>query len=363
MMFYLLAGYAFFLSAQDKSLWAMPLAVFFWGVALLTKAQVWPFWLASLLVPLLLALFTRRWGLALLCAVGLVCSLTMWQLMIGLQQLLVERGTNAFTRLDGLYYITALVGSPRARLFALFATLLLGIPTLAGLVYGLRSIIKNRDKFLAQDHREVVRIALFVLSTSWFGWYLMLSNGWFRYLFPATLVGSIFLAALLCNLTGNVSLLSTIKGGNLTVTPRRLSSRSAGALLAIILVVISIPMNLRMLFQSYVVDADASVFEVADFLNTQTTSDSIIETYDPELFFLLKRRYHYPPDQIHIDLIRRFFLAQDVSIDYDPLAAGPSYLVVGPQSKIWGLYDPVVNSGRFRLLRAYTRYAIYKRVD
>src|SRR5262245_32370428 len=133
MMFYLLAGYAFFLSAQYKSLWAMPLAVFFWGVALITKAQVWPFWLASLLVPLLVALSTRRWRLAGLLAVGLVCSLTTARLQIWLQQLLLERITIPATPIEGLYYITALVGAPRARQFALSVTLLFGIPTLAGL--------------------------------------------------------------------------------------------------------------------------------------------------------------------------------------------------------------------------------------
>ena len=184
MMFYLLAGYAFFLSAQDKSLWAMPLAVFFWGAALITKLQVWPFWLASLLVPLLIALSTRRWRLARLLAVGLVCSLTTARLLIWLQQLLLERVTNPATPIEGLYYVTALVGAPRARRFALFVTLLFGIPTLAGLCYGIRSFIKSRDKLLAQDHREVVRLALLVLTTSWFGWYVILSNGVSRYLFP-----------------------------------------------------------------------------------------------------------------------------------------------------------------------------------
>jgi len=363
MMFYLLAGYAFFLSAQDKPMWAMPFAVFFWGVALITKLQVWPFWLASLLVPLIIALSTRHWRLARLLAVGLICSLTMSRLLIWLQQLLLEHERNPLTPIAGLYYVTALVGAPRARLFALFATLLLGIPTLAGLCYGLWCFIKNREKCLAQNHREVVRVALLVLSTSWFGWYLVLSNGWFRYLFPVTFVGSIFLAAMLCNLTENISLLSTIKRAGFIVRPLRVSASRVGPLLAIVLVMISVPMTLRMLYQSYVVDADTSVLETIDFLNTQTPSDSLIETYDPELFFLLKRRCHYPPDQIHIDLIRRFFLDQDVPIDYDPLAASPSYLVVGPQSKIWGLYDPILKTKAFRLLKTFRRYNIYERVQ
>jgi 4-amino-4-deoxy-L-arabinose transferase-like glycosyltransferase len=362
MMFYLLAGYAFFLSAQDKSLWAMPLAVFFWGAALITKLQVWPFWLASLLVSLLVALSTRRWRLVGLLAVGLGCSLTTAQLLIWLQQLLLERATNPLTPIAGLYYVTALVGAPRARLFALSVTLLFGIPTLAGLCYGIRSLTKSRDKLLAQDHREVVRLALLVLATSWFGWYVILSNGWPRYLFPVTLVGSIFLAAMLCNVMENFSLLSTIKRVDFTVRHRRLREHSVGALLAMLLVMISVPMTLRMLYQSYVVNADASVLEVIDFLNTQTPSASVIETYDPELFFLLNRSYHYPPDQIHVDLIRRNFLKQHVSIDYDPLAADPDYLVVGPHSKLWKLYDRAVESGSFRLIQAYRRYDVYERV-
>ncbi|NOZ06781.1 MAG: hypothetical protein GXP41_10625, partial [Chloroflexi bacterium] len=85
------------------------------------------------------------------------------------------------------------------------------------------------------------------------------------------------------------------------------------------------------------------------------------ETYDSELFFLLNRRYHYPPDQIHVDLIRRA-PRQDVPIDYDPLAADPDYLVVGPFSRGWHLYDPVLEAGAFRLIRNYGRYKIYERV-
>jgi hypothetical protein len=141
-----------------------------------------------------------------------------------------------------------------------------------------------------------------------------------------------------------------------------MSSHSVAALLAVLLVMISVPVTLRMLYQSYVVGADASVLEVVDFLNDQTPSDSLIETYDPELFFLLKRRYHYPPDQIHIDLIRRAYLAQEVSIDYNPLAADPDYLVVGPQSKVWRLYDPFLSTGEFRLLKTFRRYNVYERV-
>jgi hypothetical protein len=87
----------------------------------------------------------------------------------------------------------------------------------------------------------------------------------------------------------------------------------------------------------------------------------LIETYESELFFLLKRRYHYPPDQVHVELIRRNSLGERVSITYDPLAEHPDYLVVGPQSKFWDLYDPYLRTGAFRLVRDYSRYQIYER--
>ena len=40
--------------------------------------------------------------------------------------------------------------------------------------------------------------------------------------------------------------------------------------------------------KTYVIDADNSVQQAADFLNSQTRPGALIETYDSELLFLLK---------------------------------------------------------------------------
>lgn len=64
-----------------------------------------------------------------------------------------------------------------------------------------------------------------------------------------------------------------------------------------------------------------------------------------------------------VELIRRTFLYENnTQIRYDPLEANPDYLVIGPHSKRWQLYEPVLRTGAFRLLRSYTRYQIYERV-
>ena len=76
----------------------------------------------------------------------------------------------------------------------------------------------------------------------------------------------------------------------------------------------------------------------------------------------MNRPYHFPPDQVHVDLNRRMLLDEHTAITYDPLAADPDYLVVGSFAGWNGLYDPVIASGAFHLIDQIDGYAIYERV-
>ena len=118
-----------------------------------------------------------------------------------------------------------------------------------------------------------------------------------------------------------------------------------------------------MLYGAYFKYADESVKQVAQFLNEQTPPDALIETYDSELHPLLNRRYHYPADSVHLDLIRRAFKGNfaKVKIDYDPLATDPDYLVVRDFMKGLRLYDPVLRTDAFHLIQSFKQYDIYKR--
>lgn len=361
-LFFLLTGYAIFLSAHNRPFMAMPLVVCFWGTALITKLQVFPFWLASLLVPLALAVSTRHWKTVLLLVVGLSASLLSARVFIWLQQLLLERTTDPLAPIPGLYYVTALVSAPSARAFAFVLAVSFGLPTVAGLCYGLWRLIKDKKQCLASNQTDIVRLSLLVLVTTWFAWFLILSAGWPRYLFPITLVASIFVAAMLIGLTTHLHLLPRHHKLASNTGTSWLNKRSITGGLVMILVMVSVSLTLRMLYRSYVKDADSSLLRVIHFLNTQTPFDSLVETYDPELFFLLERPYHYPPDPLHVDLIRRFFFGEVVSIDYDPLERDPDYLVVGQRSNMWPLYDPVLSTGAFRLLKTFNRYDVYERV-
>lgn len=360
-LFYLLAGYTCFLSATRRPVGALTSGTFFWSIALLSKGQVLPFWAFSMLVPLSFFVYRRDWKIAALFGIPFVVSLAAYRFVISVVQVFLQDQKVALAPVAGLYEVTALVGSIPAHLFAFIVLFLFGIPTLLALCYVSWGFIVSKGHI--QSHEDAVRLSLLVLAGSWFCWYVVFSVGWIRYLFPATFIGSIFEAAMLYDLTNRYSLSFTSYQSASVLSRFNFNRHSLGALLAAFLVVTSVPRTLAMFYKTYVSDADVSVQQAARFLNIYAAPGALIETYDSELLFLLHRRYHYPPDQVHVKLIRRTFLYQDdASIDYDPLAANPDYLVVGPHSKQWHLYDPVLKTGAFRLLRRYTRYDLYERV-
>jgi hypothetical protein len=362
MLFYLLAGYACFLLALRQSLWFIPAVMIFWGIALVTKAQVLPFWIFSLLIPLLMMLFKRNWKLAGLIGISLSGSCVASQLFLWLQQLLLQGHTLAVTPIHGLYDVTAFVPMAWKRLQALIMILTVGSPALPGLCYTAWQFLTNRANAGQCIDVTITRIALLTLACSWLAWYAFFSVAWPRYLFPATFMGSMFTAALLADLTNGFRLSSMFKHTVDGLRHLQFRRQSSGGLLAILLIATASSVTLQTLYRSYVLYSDASALRVADFLNTHTAPNALIETYDSELFFLLDRRYHYPPDQIHVELNRRTFLGQAMPIDYNPLTAEPDYLVVGRHSKLWQLYNPVLRSGSFQPLRTYGRYDIYQRV-
>lgn len=360
-MFFLLLGYVSFLLLLHRQILWLLLPTLFWSLALSTKAQVLPFWLCSMLFTLVVLIYQKDWrsslGLAVSCAGSLIGS----QLLFMLWQHFLWPDVAAGGAVTGLYEVTAAVASIPARMFALIVMVLFGLPTLVGLSHGAWSMLVRRGSF--GNPVEYVRLSLLILAGSWFAWFVVFSVGWIRYIFPATFIGSIFVAGMIYDFTRGFDVAYTIQQSLTVFKGRGFNKQAMGALFVVVVILTSVPRTAMALYKTYVLDADTSVQQAAKFLNSQTRPDALIETYDSELFFLLNRPYHYPPDQIHVKLIRRTFLYEDnTNIDYDPLVANPDYLVVGPHSRQWKLYDSVLQTGKFRLIRLCNRYHIYERV-
>ncbi len=358
-LFFLLSGYVCFLFANRYSVLALTGAIIFWALGLGTKLQAVPFWACSMLLPMAVLVFRRDWKSSTFYSAALVGSFSAAYLLSVMWEALLRSKTGLSAPITGLYEVTAAVGSVPSRMFALIVTVLFGMPTLFGLSYNSWRLLNDKGPF--REHADTVRFSLLVLAGSWFAWFMFFSVGWIRYVFPATFIGSIFVAAMIYDLTRGYDGAYTIQQS--LAFFRGFNKETVGVLLVLVIVVTSVPRTAMALYKTYILDADTSVQQAAHFLNSQTRAGALVETYDSELFFLLNRPYHYPPDQIHVDLIRRTFLYDDNTIiHYDPLAANPDYLVVGPHSKQWRLYEPVLSSGAFRLLRSYARYQIYERV-
>jgi hypothetical protein len=361
LMVYLLAGYLFLLLAVERIRW-LPLAMMFWGLALTTKGHVVPFWLVALLVPLLLALARRQWRIVSLLLAGGAGAVAFSIVFAWLQRYL-EGGLALYgAPMIGLYNVTVLVPQLDVRLAAVRIVALFGIPTLLGLLYALWDL--KRRRFTLQTGADIVRLCLVVQVSTWLLWYVLLSVNWERYLFPIVFLGSMFVALLLDRLTCHFDLRRSALIIGDSLRQRRGAWTAAQILLAIVLVAGALTFSLIGYMGVYLISRQSPpALAVAEFLNTRTEQQALIETYDSELLFLLNRRYHYPPDQTQVEANRRLFLHEGAPLQYDPLsAADPDYLVSGPFSAQWGLYQAAIASGAFRRVFAVDRYEVYARV-
>ena len=359
--FYLFGGYLCLLLAFRKP-FCLLLAVLAWGLALMSKMQVLPFLATSLVIPLAIAACRQRWRVAVLVGSSLFGSWGASELLARLGSYLLRGHVVPVNWIPGLTQFLALVPMElNARLSASVWTFAFGLPTVLGLAYAAHKAVRTRAWLALDDGKETTRLALLGLTASWLGWYLFLSIGWPRYLFQVTFFGSLFFAALLADLTRGFQVMDTLKSIGYGLTRRSRGHRGALVLVSLLLVLLMGGAGSFTLYQSYVVNADDSVLQTVDFLNTQTPTGAVVETYESQLFFLLDRRYHYPPDDIFVPLERRYTLDSTAQVDYDPLAANPDYLVVGPYARPHRLYDQIIAAGRFALLKTIGSYEIYHR--
>jgi 4-amino-4-deoxy-L-arabinose transferase-like glycosyltransferase len=355
-VFFLLAGYESLLFWRRCPLLLLPLAALFWGLAAATKMQALPFLVVGLAAPIVLSLARKRWRAVVPMLAGL-CGFLAWfwffrQVQEGLLQ------TQMFPGRMGLYSVTAFVPVLIVRENAAILLLLCGLPALFGVCYGAWQYGTGRTKLSLDDDADIVQQSLFFLVTSWVAWYLLLSIGWVRYLFVPLFIGSMFAAVMFCDMIQGFNMSATVKSVADTILQLRFGRDKRFALVAVLLFAF-VPITVINLYFVYA-EPDRSSREVAEFLNATTPPAALIETYNMELFVLLNRRYHYPSDEIMLQLIRRSYMLPNLAVDYDPMAADPDYLVVGPDK--WHLYDTVLQTGSFRLVLEKSRYKVYERI-
>ncbi len=367
-IFYLLLGFVFFLVALERSFRWIIFAATAWGIALITKGQVPPFWLVSVLVLLTLSLINRWRRAAIYSLIALVGSPLIVLLIQWIQGQLMSNQLMPNPPVPGILGVTAVVPDIAVRKVALGRMLSFVFPTVIGVGYAAVKFAPSFVKPGQEDPNALIRAGLISLSGSWLAWYAFLAMAWMRYVFPPFFVGGIFVSAFLYDLTEGFSLRGIFK--NLMGSFRSISQngnwsrfvRGAGSLLALSWAAIAATMTALVMLVAFLNPSKPSASHVADYIDTRIAPTALIETYDSELFFLLDGRVHYPPDSVHVELIRRTFISPESPVAYDPLAADPDYLVVGPFSDYFDLYDPILDTQAFRLIKSFPSYGVYQRV-
>jgi len=258
-----------------------------------------------------------------------------------------------------MYVTTALVLVPGVRIAALRTVALTGLPTVIGVFTATRDF---RKSWLIRSEQwgDTISLSLMVFVTCWVAWYTLMSYGWPRYLFPPLFVGSIFVGLLMAELTRAED--PRDAGPPAMAEPVTMRYHGTGGILLKVAFAGVVLLSLLTLCAVFVSTPRSSMMSVIDFVNSSSSANSLIETYEMELLFLMDRRYHYPPEEIQVRLNQRTYGGQAIELNYDPLKADPDYLIIGPHGTLWHLYDRVIEAGHFRLLKDYSRYRVYGRV-
>jgi hypothetical protein len=357
-VFYLVSGYVCFILSLDKSPWFVGGTAILWGLSAITKLQGAPFLALGLLFALMLVTMRRQWRAATIVAItfaGFVGSFLVWKqvqdYLLG-ERLLHQLG-------EGLLGTTVIALAGNARIHAFYAFLLAGVPTAAALLWTGR----KSWHFFSNDRltsNNIVVSALWCQVFTWLAWFLFLSIGWERYLFSPIYLGSPFCAAAAIEWTSSLSLRTAfhrrLKAPFATRNSVfRVSIGIVGAMYIYFYI-----MGLSYCLKNAIhASSTEPARQVAEMLNGEEDRNPLVETCEMELFVLLNTRYHYPDEYVHMKLNRRTFLNKQTAISYDASLSNPDYLVIGPQARLWRIYEPIITEGKFRLKKRVEFYDIY----
>jgi 4-amino-4-deoxy-L-arabinose transferase-like glycosyltransferase len=357
--FFLLLGYLVLALAWERPPYIAGAGLLM-GLAAVTKIQALPFTFLALALPaILLLLVGKRRSAGLLLATLGAFALS-YVALRSLQQLLQPSHGLQFSTWD-LLGTTAVVFSANARTDAAKGIIQNALPAIIaqGLVLARFRIIFQKET--REDPRRVVQFSLATFAVSWLAWYLLLSIGWLRYLFVPVFISSPAIADVIQRLSGGFRFRETVRQvANALKWPPKVSHLLA--FLFVFLLAWVARQSLGVPRLAYFGLEDSSAQAVADYVNQQTPSDTLVETYEMELFVLLARPYHYPPDQVQLDLNRRTFMKEDIPVTYDPLVDDPDLLILGPMATLWGLYPPSMLDSEFTLVQSIGPYDVYERL-
>lgn len=357
---FLLAGVLCFLRSPQRPMWRLA-AMACWSFALMTKAQVAPFLIASFAGTMVILSLHRNWSAVWEMGLVTIGSWGGFQFLIESKNWLLSGHTMGHPPTDGMTVAIALVFVPAIRLETIQYLFVAWAEYPVGLAYAAWRLHRTPATGGKASVEQTAQIILLLLAGSWLAWFAFLCAGEPRYALPGLFLAAPCTALLFHDATRGFNvgyLLRTMSG---LVHRRRLTAQGFKAAVVVVLLAI---MGWGAVQERYAFRAredDRDLFAVTQYLNTATPPTALIETYDSELFLFLNRPYTYALPRHLVEIIRRE-QGQAQAVTYDPLQGNPDYLVVGEYGRWAGFYKPLIAQNRVRLVTTIGRYQIYEPV-
>ncbi len=194
----------------------------------------------------------------------------------------------------------------------------------------------------ARTPQALGELLLLLLPVLWLCWY-MVSLGWPRYAFPAVAFGALAVARLLADV------IDTLRTG------RRPILAWATVIYAALIIAMPITLSARAILQP-----DDSAQRMAAYLDAHVPTNSVVETWEPELGVLTDHRYHYPPISLLDTAVRQTWLSGP-ALRYDGLSDRPPYVIVGSFGAWVGIYSGSTLERDYTLTQHEGLYNLYVR--
>lgn len=358
--FFFLAGLVSILLFLRRPLIGLPILIAFWSFGMLTKSQLIPTLGLSYLMTTIIFIKKQKWMSARFLSIGFLSAL--------LLDFLIIRGFPVLgndlppeTRAD-LFRTIIFVLAPLARISALISLVFLGGPTIYGLISFAYDYLKGNWKDPGYEEHELVQIILMTFIGSWLLWFGLFSIGWPRYLVLPSLIGTVFFAYRIVYLVNHTNVQTTHEQEISSGIRLQFSKVNFRVIISITLILYALGANTVGWINFFLSENNQTIKDVVEYVNSISSQDSLIETYEMELFLFLNQKYHYPSNEMALLGIRKR-VGIDLNKTYDPLDSNPDYLILGEMGKRYGFYDQAISSKEYRLINEIGIYDIYQKVE
>lgn len=213
-------------SAARVGLWVVG-AVVCWAFALMTKAQVAPFLIASFVGTIVSLSVRRNWAAAGNMVVIMCGAWGGFRFLIEAKNWLLSGHTMAHPSTDGMTEAIALVLVPAIRLETIQYLFVAWVEYPLGLAYAVWRLHRLPGSDTKASLEQTAQFMLLVLTGSWLAWFAFLSAGEPRYALPGLFLAAPFTALLFHDATSGFNVVFLLRTLTELMPGRRVTLRDS----------------------------------------------------------------------------------------------------------------------------------------